>query len=94
MASTKSTGSTKLGRDSAAQRLGVKKNHGEWVKPGQIIIRQRGSEYLHGAGVSKGADDTLYAKVGGIVDFSQGRKTKFDGSLRYAKIVKVIPQAK
>lgn len=94
MASTKSTGSTKLGRDSAAKRLGVKKNHGQWVNPGQIIIRQRGSKYLHGAGVAKGADDTLYAKVAGLVNFSQGRKTKFDGSVRHAKIVKVLPQAK
>jgi large subunit ribosomal protein L27 len=94
MASTKSTGSTKLGRDSISKRLGVKINHGEWANPGQIIIRQRGSEYLHGSGVSKGADDTLYAKIAGIVDFSQGRKTKFDGSLRHAKIVKVLPPTK
>ncbi len=94
MASTKSTGSTKLGRDSISKRLGVKKNHGEWVNPGQIIIRQRGSHFLHGTGVTKGADDTLYAKVAGVVDFSSGRKTKFDGSVRHAKIVKVIPQSK
>lgn len=94
MASTKSVGSTKLGRDSASKRLGVKKNNGEWVNPGQIIIRQRGSKYLHGTGVAKGADDTLYAKIAGIVDFSQGRKIKFDGSLRHAKIVKVLPKAK
>jgi len=94
MASTKSAGSTKLGRDSASKRLGIKKNHGEWVKAGQIIIRQRGSHFLHGAGVAKGADDTLYAKITGVVDFTPGRKTRFDGSIRHAKIVKVIPQVK
>ncbi len=91
MASTKSVGSTKLGRDSIAKRLGIKKNHGEWVKPGEIIVRQRGSGVLHGAGVEKGADDTLYAKIAGIVNFINGRKTRFDGKVRFAKIVKIVP---
>lgn len=90
MASTKSVGSTKLGRDSIAKRLGVKKNHGEAVKPGEIIIRQRGSKYLHGIGVAKGADDTLYALKAGIVEFVATKKTKFDRNVRYVKIVKVV----
>ncbi len=90
MASTKSVGSTKLGRDSISKRLGIKKNHGELVKAGQIIIRQRGSKYLHGLGVAKGADDTLYAKISGVVEFTSTKKTRFDGNTRYAKIVKVL----
>lgn len=90
MASTKSVGSTKLGRDSIAKRLGVKKNHGESVQPGEIIIRQRGSKYLHGSGVAKGADDTLYAKVAGVVEFTNTSKSRFDRTKRYAKIVKVV----
>ena len=90
MASTKSTGSTKLGRDSISKRLGIKKNHGAWVNPGEIIIRQRGSHFLHGAGVKKGADETLYAGVAGIVEIVSGRKTRFDGRLRAVKIVKVV----
>lgn len=90
MASTKSVGSTKLGRDSKSKRLGVKKNHGEPVCPGEIIIRQRGTHYLHGEGVRKGADDTLYAVRAGIVQFVPTKKQKFDRTIRYAKIVKVI----
>lgn len=89
MASTKSTGSTKLGRDSAAQRLGVKKNHGAHVRSGEIIIRQRGTHFLHGEGVRKGADDTLYAIRDGVVQFISTRKIRFDRSHRTATIVKV-----
>ncbi len=90
MASTKSVGSTKLGRDSISKRLGVKKNHGESVRPGEIIIRQRGTRYLHGEGVRRGADDTLYAGRAGVVQFVPTKKQKFDRTIRYAKIVKVI----
>lgn len=93
MASTKSVGSTKLGRDSASKRLGIKKNHGEAVKPGQIIIRQRGSKYLMGTGVAKGADDTLYAKRAGIVEMTSTKKTRFDGNVRYVKLIKVVAPA-
>ncbi len=95
MASTKSTGSTKLGRDSASKRLGIKKNHGEAVKPGEIIIRQRGSKFLVGVGVAQGADDTLYAKKAGTVMIASTKKTRFDRNVRYAKIVKIVtPSAK
>ncbi len=91
MASTKSTGSTKLGRDSISKRLGIKKNHGEAVKPGEIIIRQRGSHFLHGLGVRRGADDTLYAVTAGIVCITSTSKVGFDRTLRRAKIVRVNP---
>ncbi len=90
MASTKSTGSTKLGRDSISKRLGVKKNHGQGVLAGEIIIRQRGSHFLHGAGVRKGADDTLYAIRDGVVQFIPTRKIRFDRKQRTATIVCVM----
>ena len=90
MAHTKSGGSTKLGRDSAAKRLGVKIQDGQMVHPGQIIIRQRGTRYLPGANVKRAGDDTLYAMKTGKIKFSSKTKTKFDGSKRYAKVVTVI----
>lgn len=93
MASTKSTGSTKLGRDSRAQRLGVKKNHGAFVRSGEIIIRQRGTRFLHGEGVRKGADDTLYAARDGVVQFVTTRKIRFDRNHRTATIVRVTAPA-
>lgn len=89
MAHTKSGGSTKLGRDSAAKRLGIKKNHGETILPGQIIVRQRGAKYLEGDNVKRGADDTLYSLKKGVVNFSSKKKTRFDGSRRYLKVVSV-----
>ena len=90
MAHTKSLGSTKLGRDSAAQRLGVKKNHNEPIGAGEIIIRQRGSKYLAGVNVRMGKDDTLYAATGGIVQYKTKHKICFDGSRRSAKMVSVV----
>ncbi len=89
MAHTKSGGSTKLGRDSAAKRLGVKIQDGQPVIAGQIIIRQRGTKYLPGANVYQGADDTLYAAKSGQIKFSVKTKTKFDGSRKKATVVYV-----
>ena len=90
MAHTKAGGSTKLGRESRSQRLGVKLQDGHKVMPGQIIIRQRGTKYLPGANVLRGGDDTLYAKKGGMVKFSTKNKIKFDGSRRTATVVAVV----
>ena len=89
MAHTKSGGSTKLGRDSAAQRLGVKIQDGQKAGAGQIIIRQRGSKYVEGSNVRRGGDDTLYAGKDGIVKFSTKKKIRFDGNQRYTKVVSV-----
>lgn len=89
MAHTKSGGSTKLGRDSESKRLGVKINHNESVKAGQIIIRQRGTKYMPGKNVRRAGDDTLYAGINGTVVFSQGKKTRFDGNRRYVTFVHV-----
>ena len=90
MAHTKSGGSTKLGRDSISKRLGVKANHDQKVKAGQIIIRQRGLKYLPGTNVRRGGDDTLYAATDGKVQFKNASKARFDGSKRTAKMVSVV----
>jgi len=89
MSTSKSSGSSRLGRDSAAQRLGVKIYAGQPVKTGMIIIRQRGTRYLAGKNVKKGSDDTLYAGKDGIVRFASKLKKLFNGKQRQAKIVNV-----
>ena len=89
MAHTKAIGSTKLGRDSIAKRLGVKLQNGQKVMVGQIIIRQRGTKYVPGTNVIRAGDDTLYAGKNGTVEFSTKMKTKFDGSRRQATLVSV-----
>ena len=78
MAHKKGLGSSRNGRDSNAQRLGVKRFGGEWVSGGSIIVRQRGTPIKPGQNVGRGSDDTLFAKVGGIVRFlDKGRMGKF-----------------
>jgi len=89
MAKTKSRKTSKLGRDSGPQYLGVKLFGGQKVKTGQIIIRQRGTKFLAGNNVKKGRDNTLYAMKSGKVHFQTIRKRKFDQSQRIAKIVNV-----
>ena len=75
-ASKKGGGSTRNGRDSNAQRLGVKRYGGEAVIPGNIIVRQRGTKFHPGTNVGLGGDDTLFALADGMVRFSsrKGRK--------------------
>lgn len=89
MAHTKSGGSTKLGRESAAKRLGVKLQNGQEVMAGQIIIRQRGTKYHAGENVGRGADDTLYALKNGVIRFFAKTRTRFDGSRKSATFVAV-----
>lgn len=69
MAHTKSQGSTRNGRDSASQRLGVKRFGGQLVKAGSIIVRQHGTKFRPGLNVGIGKDNTLFAKISGIVRF-------------------------
>ena len=69
MASKKGASSSRNGRDSAAQRLGVKRYAGQQVNAGSILVRQRGTRIHPGLNVGKGSDDTLYAKVPGKVSF-------------------------
>lgn len=89
MAHTKSGGSTKLGRDSEAKRLGVKRQEGQAVKTGEVLVRQRGTRYLPGFNVGRGRDDTLYALKAGIVKFLSKKKIRFDGNKRSVKIISV-----
>jgi len=77
MTHKKGTGSTRNGRDSNAQRLGVKRYGGQVVKAGNILVRQRGTKIHPGSNVGRGNDDTLFALVDGIVTFERrgkGRK--------------------
>jgi large subunit ribosomal protein L27 len=76
MAHKKGTGSTRNGRDSRAQRLGVKRYGGEAVKAGNIIIRQRGTKVHPGENVGRGKDDTLFALIDGVVTFERKGKTR------------------
>jgi large subunit ribosomal protein L27 len=76
-ASKKGVGSTKNGRDSAAQRLGAKRADGQTVTAGSILYRQRGTKIHPGTNVGIGSDDTLFAKVEGVVKFERwGRERK------------------
>ena len=76
MASKKGVSSTRNGRDSNAQRLGVKRFAGQQVNAGEIIVRQRGTRFHPGANVGRGSDDTLFALAAGAVEFGSrgGRK--------------------
>ena len=89
MAHTKAKGSTRLGRESAAQRLGVKLFGGQKVKTGMILVRQRGSKWYAGDGVARGKDDTLYALHDGMVRFSKKAIRKFTGNLKQVTKVSV-----
>ena len=78
MAHKKGLGSSKNGRDSNAQRLGVKRFGGELVTGGSILVRQRGTQYKPGENVGLGKDDTLFAKIAGYVEFrDRGRMGKY-----------------
>ena len=78
MAHKKGQGSTRNGRDSNPQYLGVKRFGGEAVSGGSIIVRQRGTRFFPGQNVGRGKDDTLFAKQGGVVKFqNRGRRGTF-----------------
>ncbi len=89
MAHKKAGGSTRLGRDSQPQYLGVKVGDGQLVKSGAIIVRQRGTAIHPGKNVKKGSDDTLFAIAPGIVSFKQKKRRRFDGNLKTATFVSV-----
>jgi large subunit ribosomal protein L27 len=82
MAHKKGASSTRNGRDSNAQRLGVKRYGGQQVGAGEILVRQRGTHFHPGDGVGRGGDDTLFALVAGAVEF---------GSKRGRRTVSVVP---
>ncbi len=90
MAHKKAGGSTGLGRDSQGKRLGVKIADGQGVKPGQIIARQRGTKIHPGLNVRKGADDTLYAALGGVVRFTRKKMSNFHGKLKERTFANIV----
>lgn len=73
MSKTKGGGSTRNGRDSRSQRLGVKRFDGQAVTAGSILVRQRGTRFHPGENVARGGDDTLFATADGLVRFGQRR---------------------
>lgn len=89
MAHKKAGGSTRLGRDSNPKFLGVKKYGGEKVKPGDIIIRQRGTRYIASENVGEGKDQTLFAKKAGFVVFKKKKIALFTGKLQHRQFVSV-----
>ena len=76
MAHKKGVGSSRNGRDSESKRLGVKRFGGEKVTAGSILVRQRGTKFHPGMNVGKGSDDTLFAKIDGVVNFEKKDRTK------------------
>lgn len=76
MAHKKGGGSTKNGRDSHSQRLGVKRFGGQFVLAGNILVRQRGTKFHPGDNVMRGGDDTLFATAHGYVEFSKGKNDR------------------
>lgn len=89
MATKKAGGSAKNLTDSKPKYLGVKLFAGQKAQPGAVIVRQRGTRFMAGNGVSMGKDHTLFSKVSGIVSFRNARKTRFDGSKTTRKVVDV-----
>lgn len=90
MAHTKAIGSTQLGRDSQPKYLGVKLYDGQVAKPGNIIIRQRGTKFIPGDGVRLGHDYTIYAVAAGKVKFTTKKKKLFNRQRRLVKVVNVV----
>lgn len=94
MATKKAAGSTTLGRDAVAKRLGVKRFDGQPVRPGMVLIKQRGTKIRPGKHVRRGADDTLYAAIAGTVKFTSRKVKLYTGHLKSARFVNIIPATK
>jgi large subunit ribosomal protein L27 len=93
MSHTKAGGSVKGGRDSAGQRLGVKRFGGQPVRTGGVIVRQRGTRMEPGVGVGVGVDHTLFAMRDGLVEFTTKQIQKFTGKRVRRTIVSVVDAA-
>lgn len=91
MATKKSAGSTRLGRDSQPKYLGTKVGDGEIVNSGAILVRQRGTPIMPGKNVRRGKDDTLYAIANGAVKFTLNKRVRFDGTRKTVTYVSIIP---
>ena len=93
MAHTKAQGSSSNGRDSHGQRLGIKRYGSQFVNAGEIIVRQRGTKFLPGTNVSRSSDDSLFARVSGIVTFEWVKRGKQQISV-YPKVAEKKAPAK
>jgi large subunit ribosomal protein L27 len=93
MAHKKAGGTTSNIRDSQGQRLGVKLFSGEFAPAGAIIVRQRGTRIRPGRNVSIGNDDSLFAKMSGIVTYRTIKRRRFDGSIKQSRFVDVKPES-
>ena len=89
MAHKKAAGSTRLGRDTQPKRLGIKVYGDQPVNAGEVIVRQRGLQYHPGLNVKRGADDTLFSVIDGLVHFRTGRVRAFTGKLVDRRFVDV-----
>jgi large subunit ribosomal protein L27 len=84
MAHKKGVGSSRNGRDSESKRLGIKRYGGQLVRAGSILVRQRGTKFHPGMNVGKGSDDTLFAKIDGVVTFERKDRTRLQISIHPA----------
>ena len=92
MAHKKAGGTASNLRDSQGQRLGVKLYAGEFASAGSVIVRQRGTRIRPGLNVGIGSDDTLFAKMSGVVRFRMKTRTGFDGSRKRVKYAEILPE--
>ena len=94
MAHKKAGTTTRLGRDSQSQRLGLKLSAGQWAKSGNILVRQRGTKWHPGTNVMRGSDDTLFAITSGFVKFTRRKQRRFDGKMNMRTFVHVVAKEK
>jgi len=92
MAHKKTGGSAKSGKTSQSKRLGVKVFGGQFVKPGMIIVRQKGVRFHPGQGTKIGRDHTIFSTAQGYVQFTKKKVTTFTGKLKLRQFVNVIPK--
>jgi len=90
MAHRKTGGSTSLGRDSQAKRLGPKVVHGQFVNAGVVLVRQRGTKFKAGKNVKRGSDDTLFSMTKGIVQFKKKKIMGFNEKLKTKTVISVV----
>ena len=90
MAHRKAGGTSRVLRDSNPKYLGMKKNDGQKVQKGMIIVRQRGTKFIAGDNIGQGKDDTLFAKEDGTVKITNKRKKMFTGKIVMRKVVEIV----
>jgi large subunit ribosomal protein L27 len=93
MAHKKAAGSTKNNRDSKSKRLGVKAFGSEFVKAGEVLVRQRGTKFHAGSNAKRTSDDTIISLTNGTVQFTKKKVLAFNGNLHRRTYVEVVPQA-